>query len=422
MSARHATGVVLRGANALTAGGIARHAPMVDGARFAARPPRGAVEMDLRGHVIVPAFINAHEHLQVNGVPPLPGDRTFANSYAWVDAFQAHFDAPAVKAALAVPKALRMRHGALKNLLAGTTCVVHHDPWHEALDADDFPVALLRGHGWSYALGGPTFGPPVRASYAATPPGRPWIIHLAEGSDDVARSELAALDAMGCLGPNSVLVHGVGLGAEGMARVVERGAAVVWCPSSNRHLLGTTLDPRPLAAAGRLALGSDSRLSGARDLLDELCGIRERDELDAATALGLVTCDAARIFGLAGRGSFDPGAHADFIVIRDVRGESFASSLPQESRRPCGSELANERRTPQSRLLDGLRRADLRAVIRAGRPCIADPDFAQWFDAAGVPAIAVTLDGQPKLVDAVLADPALMALEPGFERATRKVH
>lgn len=399
MSGRHATGAVLRGAVALTAQGTSRHAPMLDGAHLASRPPRGAVEIDLRDHIVVPGFINAHEHLQVNGVPPLPGGRVFANSYLWIDAFQAHFEDPAVQAALAVPKALRLRHGALKNLLAGTTCVVHHDPWHEALDAADFPVALLRGHGWSYALGGPPFGPPVRESYAATPPGTPWIIHLAEGSDAVARGELAVLDAMGCLGPNSILVHGVGLGDDDIDRVVERGAAVVWCPSSNRNLLGTTLAPRRLATAGRLAIGTDSRLSGARDLLDELCGIRERGELDAATLLGLVTSDAARIFGLAGRGSLAPGAHADLIVVREAAGGA--------------------RRAPAS-ILEGIRRADLRAVVRAGRPCIADPDFAHWFDASGVPAVAVTLDGQPKLVAAGLADPGLMALEPGFERAERR--
>jgi len=386
----------------MTAHGPSRHVPALVGDRFAARPVRGAYEVDLRDHIVMPALINAHEHLQVNGVPPLPGGTVFPNSYAWIEAFQAHFAHPDVQAALAVPKALRMRHGALKNLLAGTTCVVHHDPWHETLDADDFPVALLRGHGWSYAVGGPAFGPPVRESYLATPADTPWIIHLAEGSDATARGELDALDAMGCLGSNSILVHGVGLGAEGMARVVARGAAVVWCPASNRNLLGTTLDPRPLAAAGRLALGSDSRLSGARDLLDELCGVRERDELDAASLLGLVTSDAARIFRLKDRGTLDPGAHADFLVCR-------------------GSALARDASHPTANLLDTLRRADLRAVIRAGRPCIADPDFADWFAATGVDTVAVTLDGRPKLVAASLADPALMALEPGFERM-HKVH
>ncbi|KJV36812.1 amidohydrolase family protein [Luteibacter yeojuensis] len=396
MSTPRATGAVLRGAIAVTAGGVSRLAPAVAGTRFAARAPRGAVDVDLRDHATLPGLINAHDHLQQNCVPPLPGGAVFPNSYAWIDAFQAHFEHADVKAALAVPKEVRLRHGALKNLLAGTTCVAHHDPWHAALDAPDFPVALLRGAGWSYALGHGSYGPPVRESFDATPADRPWVIHLAEGSDAVARAELDALDQLGCLAANSVLVHGVGLGEEHMARVIERGAAVVWCPASNRNLLGTTLDPRRLAAAGRLALGSDSRLSGARDLLDELCGVRERDELPAPSALSLVTEAAARILRLDGHGTLDAGKGADFIVVAD-RAKSASAAL------------------------EGVRRADLRAVVRGGKPCIADPDLGYWFAAVGVPTVAVTLDGRPKLVDARLAEPALMALEPGFELA-RRVH
>ncbi|QWT18888.1 amidohydrolase family protein [Bacillus sp. NP157] len=389
MNARAAHAVRLRGARAVTAAGDAPVLPGVAGTRFSAGVAERAFDVDLRDHFVLPGLVNAHEHLQVNCVPPLREGAPFPNSYAWIDAFQAHFDEPAVKAAIALPKALRLRHGALKNLLAGTTVVAHHDPWHAALDAADFPIGLLRGHGWSYALAGPAFGPPVRESFSATPADRPWLIHLAEGSDEVARGELQSLDNLGCLASNSVLVHGVGLSGADMDRVVARGAAVVWCPVSNRSLLGVTLDPRRLAAAGCLALGSDSRLSGARDLLDEMHAVR--DVLPAATLLGLATCDAARILRLHGHGALAVGAQADFIVVTDRGGEPTSA-------------------------LDGLRRADLRAVVRGGMPCVADPDFADWFEAAGVDAVAVMLDGRPKLVDARLADDALMALEPGFER------
>src|SRR3546814_10315559 len=73
----------------------------------------------------------------------------FRNSYEWIEAFKAHFAEPAVAAALAVPLEVRMRHGALKNLLAGTTCVAHHDPWHAVCDEPGFPVAVLREYGWA---------------------------------------------------------------------------------------------------------------------------------------------------------------------------------------------------------------------------------------------------------------------------------
>jgi cytosine/adenosine deaminase-related metal-dependent hydrolase len=358
------------------------------GSSLAAR----AYRVDLRDHLIFPGLINAHEHLHVNTVPPLKAAAPFPNSYAWIAAFQAHFEEPAVVAALQVPKELRLQHGALKNLLAGTTCVVHHDPWHPALDATNFPVALLRDYGWSYALGWPGYGPPAQQSFAATPTDRPWLIHLAEGTDATAQSELVQLEQLGCLAANSVLVHGVGLRERDIDKVIASGAAVVWCPSSNHALLGKSLDPRRLCVAGRLALGSDSRLSGARDLLDEMRGIAARRELNPRQLLGLVTTQAARILRLPAGGSLVSGAPADLVIVEDRGGDER-----------CG--------------LVGIERSQIRAVARNGVPRIADPDFAEWFAVAGMEAVPVTLDGKPKLLAKPLADPALVALEPGLELA-----
>lgn len=356
------------------------------GSSLAAR----AYRVDLRDHLIFPGLINAHEHLHVNTVPPLKASAPFPNSYAWIAAFQEHFEEPAVVAALKVPKALRLQHGALKNLLAGTTCVAHHDPWHPALDATNFPVALLRDYGWSYALGWPGYGPPVQQSFAETPSDRPWLIHLAEGTDATAQSELAQLEQLGCLAANSVLVHGVGLRERDIDRVIAHGAAVVWCPTSNHALLGKSLDPRRLCAAGRLALGSDSRLSGARDLLEEMRGIAARRELNPRQLLGLVTTQAARILRLPAGGSLASGATADLVIVEDRGGDER-----------CG--------------LVGIERSQIRAVVRHGVPRIADPDFAEWFAVAGMETVPVTLDGKPKLLAKPLAEPALVALEPGLE-------
>lgn len=385
----------LPGATWMTPAGATR-ALAVRAGRIAESAGARAFRMELDDHGVFPGLINAHEHLHVNNVPPLPHGAPFPHSYAWIEAFQAHFRTPEVAAALAVPKALRLRHGALKNLLSGVTCVAHHDPWHPALDAADFPIALLRDHGWAYAPGWPDFGPPLRASFLATPPQRPWLIHAAEGTDATARAELAQLDDLGCLAANTVLVHGVGFGEHDVARVIERGAAVVWCPASNLALLGRTLDPRRLHAAGRLALGTDSRLSGARDLLEELCVAAVIGGLAAADLLDMVTARAADVLRLVERGRLVPGAPADLVIVAH-RGGAPADSLV------------------------GLSRADLRAVVREGRPCIADPDFAEWFDAAGVDAVRVMLDGHPKLLAKTLAEPALLALEPGIDYADAPV-
>ncbi|MET0332412.1 MAG: amidohydrolase family protein [Dyella sp.] len=382
----------VHGALTITPEGVSRAPLPIRKGRIDVSTSMHDYQIALRDHLVFPGLINAHDHLQVNVIPPLPQGAPFPNSYAWMAAFQAHFEEPAVIAARQLPKELRLRHGALKNLLAGTTCVAHHDPWHPALDAADFPVALLRDYGWSYTLGWTDYGPPVAQSFAATPPDRPWLIHLAEGTDAIAQAELEQLDQLGCLAANSVLIHGVGLREQDIDRVIASGAAVIWCPASNHALLGQSLDPRRLCEAGRLALGSDSRVSGARDLLEELRAVAARQELNPAQLLGLVTSRAADILRLPSRGHLAPGAHADLVIVED-RGGAPASSLV------------------------GIGRSDIRAVVRDGVPRIADPDFAEWFAQAGVETVPVLLDGKPKLLEKSLAEPALLALEPGLELA-----
>jgi len=386
--------VVLQGATRAN-GAQREYTPLpIVGGRIAAITPVHAHPIDLRDHLVFPGLINAHDHLHLNALPRLVDGAPFLNSYAWIDAVQACFEREDVAAALRIDKALRLRHGGLKNLLAGTTCVAHHDPWHAALDDTAFPIALLRESGWSYAPGGPAYGPPPRESHAATPSDRPWMIHLAEGTDAVAEAELDALDALGCLGANSVLVHGVGLRDADIERIIALAAAVVWCPSSNLALLGRTLDPRRLNAAGRLTLGTDSRVTGSRDLLEEWRTAAACSDLSAEALLDLATTRAADVLRLKSRGHLEPGAHADLVVVED-RGDDAAANLV------------------------GLTRSEIRAVVRAGVPRIADPDFAHWFTAAGVATCEVVLDGRPKLIDAALADPALLALEPGLERRVR---
>jgi hypothetical protein len=114
-------------------------------------------------------------------------------------------------------------------------------------------------------------------------------------------------------------------------------------------------------------------------------------ELSAVQLLSLTTTQAARILRLPAHGALLPGAQADLVIVEDLGGDAVRS-------------------------LVGIERSQIRAVVREGVPQIADPDFAEWFAMTGMETVTVKLDGKPKLLAKHLADPALMALEPGLEQ------
>ena len=373
-----------------------RSLAFVDGV-VADAAPIGARRIDLRGHFVYPGLINAHDHLQLNAIPALPHEEPFSDSYGWIAAFESHMDEPDVRAAVSVPRDTRLHHGGLKNLLAGATTVVHHDPPYAELWSASYPVNVLRECGWSHSLrlgateidGSTRYGPEVRTSLTDTPPGRPWIIHLAEGTSETAKRELACLDAMGCLAPNTVIVHGVGLGDHDVERVMAVGASVVWCPSSNLTMLGATLDPRRLADAGRLSLGTDSRLTGSRDLLDELRVAASCSDLDPRELLRLVTEGPRRAMRIADRGPLGVGARADCVVLRDA-GDPYETLIRA-------------------------RRSEIAAVIRDGVICAGAPEFEDWFASAGVDVGQVRIDGRAALVARRFIHADAVAMERGFE-------
>jgi cytosine/adenosine deaminase-related metal-dependent hydrolase len=342
----------------------------------------------LAGHAVLPALINAHDHLQLNSIPGLATRDPFANSYDWAAAFVPHFDRPEVRQARAVPADVRHWQGALKNALSGATTVMHHDPVVDVFRRAAFPVRVSSDGGWAHSLHA-GYGPAVAASYQATPADKPWFIHLGEGTDARAAGELQTLQQLGCLHDNTVLIHAVALSESDIDTVIAHRAAVIWCPASNLRILGRTLSVtalRRLYDAGRLALGTDSRLSGSRDLLQELQLAMRHSDFCARELLQLVTVHARRLLRM-------PPASQDLIVIR--------------------SDGAN----PSEQLLQ-LSRNQLRAVIRDGRPLLTDPDLAYWFADHALTSQPVLLDGQPKFCASDMLAPlrgAWATLEPGLD-------
>jgi cytosine/adenosine deaminase-related metal-dependent hydrolase len=281
--------------------------------RKPAKPAKGADVLDLEGHLILPGLINAHDHLEFNLYPRM-GCGPYPNAGAWARDVYRPKKSP-IAEHLRVPKNTRLLWGALKNLLSGVTTVCHHNPRENPVFDRNFPVRVLKQFGWAHSL---EFSRDVAQRFELTPPDWPFILHLGEGADDQARRELFDLDEMGALDGRTVLTHAVALNKRGLKLAKERGASLIWCPSSNLFLLGRTLTAGALRSGIPVALGSDSALTGEGDLLDEIRVARRISRLPSPVIYRMVTEEAARILRLrGGAGSLTPGGGADLIAIPD---------------------------------------------------------------------------------------------------------
>jgi cytosine/adenosine deaminase-related metal-dependent hydrolase len=277
-------------------------------------PRCGERQATLDGVLALPGLINCHDHLQLNLFPRL-GRPPYQSFYDWAKAIY-HPDKSPLREILRVPLADRIEWGALKNLIAGVTTVMHHDPYPRRRFGRALPVRVVERYGWSHSLG---YGTDLEGDYHGSR--GPYVIHAAEGIDERSAREIDSLDERGLLSSRMVLVHAVAVTTAQQRRLSEAGCSIIWCPASNLHLYGRTAPVRELTDAVPIGLGTDSTLSGSAHLLDELrvaagTGLAGSEEL-----LRMVTTRAAAILDLGdGRGTLAEGGPADLVCLRDRDG------------------------------------------------------------------------------------------------------
>ena len=154
------------------------------------------------------------------------------------------------------------------------------------------------------------------------------------------------------------------------------------------RLFGRTAQVTDLVSNRRVALGTDSRLSGARDLLDELRLAAKLGGLDDDTLEGMVTHVSAKLLRLPDRGVLRPGLRADLLVL------------------PAGTHLRDATRSK------------VRLVMIEGIARYGDAEYAMRAS-AGNEWTSVLVDGVPKMLDGNLSKLLACAStsEPGFEMA-----
>jgi cytosine/adenosine deaminase-related metal-dependent hydrolase len=281
--------------------------------------------ISLDGYLLLPGLINAHDHLGFALFPRL-GQPPYCNYIEWgEDIHQRYSDAIATHKE--IPKETRLWWGGLRNLLCGVTTVSHHDPLWPALGRPDFPVKVVHSNGWAHS---PSLGGDLLSARRATPAGGAFVMHACEGTDAIAREELWFLDRLGLLDAATVLVHGLAIDERGAALMRERNVSLIACPSSNHFLFGR-LPNLSLLNGGQVVLGSDSPLTAAGDLLDEIRFALRHCGITPESAYCMVTDASALVLRIGkGAGRIAPQASADLVAVRDT-GEDPASLLARLS-------------------------------------------------------------------------------------------
>ncbi|MBI4368976.1 MAG: amidohydrolase family protein [Elusimicrobia bacterium] len=267
--------------------------------------------IDLEGMLVFPGFINAHDHLEF-GLYPVLARRRYQNYVEWTQDIHEHCDRQ-IKAAQAMPLNDRLWASAYRNLLSGATSVIHHNPWHAEFDPD-FPVRVMPSLRWGHSL---EFDR-VPRGLTARWDHRPFVIHLAEGVDDLARREVETFLAVGNRPLRSVLIHGIAIDPDdpNHGSDIGREAGLIWCPRSNMRLYGATARIGDLKNRINIMLGTDSELTSPGDIFGELKAAQETGFLTDEEILASVTKTPAKVFNWRGLGALLRGYRADLIVIR----------------------------------------------------------------------------------------------------------
>ena len=272
-------------------------------------------------HYLYPGLINAHDHLEMNLYPRM-GKPPYSNYIEWGTDIYKPKESP-VKEIEKVNLKDRLLWGGLKNLISGVTTVVHHNPWNRFLSSSDFPTRVLKKYSWAHSL---SFGKNIVKSFPKDSK-IPFVIHAAEGVDEIAYAEISKLAELGLLKKNTVLIHAVATSDQNIETLRASQASVVWCPSSNYYMFNKTAPINQLKKVVRTALGSDSTLTGLPTLLDEIQFAAQTGFADANEIYDQVTLNPSLIFNLP-QPSIEVNKPADLFVA-PITDKNYTQNLIQ---------------------------------------------------------------------------------------------
>src|SRR3984885_13416925 len=260
--------------------------------------------VDLSGYLLLPGLVNAHDHLEFSLYPNI-GDGPYYNAAQWARDIHAN-RAPLIAQHRKVPRSTCLWWGAIRNLLCGATTVCHHNPVTPELTGPGFPIHVVQEFSWAHS---PSLDPALASKFRESRADLPFILHAAEGVDEGSAQEIFELDRIHALDHRTVLVHGLACSPESISLINRRLAALILCPTSNVFLFHRSPSLPFIRSLDTPLLGSDSPLTAAGDLLDEIRFAHMRTGIDANSIYAMVTDRPAEVLRLRrGEGGLKPGS------------------------------------------------------------------------------------------------------------------
>lgn len=343
-------------------------AVLVSGSRIVDLVPEGGIEsaavnaavFDCGKNYVSPGLINPHEHTRYSFQMLSAQDReklpVYAHRDEWIPESGFGDGEDKIRYKDGTDDAKTLFWIELRHLLAGTTLIAGSGavrglaknagtrprPEYEyAGDMRTFPFGpeamqrIRRLRSFPYR-GTEAFRPEVIEDLPAR---TPYVPHVAEGTDLVARLEgRFFLDYVAT--HKSVrrfsLIHGVGLDSGDIARLGDLDVTLIWSPRSNVALYGVTADIGALLRESvRIAIGTDWSISGSYNMLEELRCANElhgsqsgNGALSSADLWQMATGNGAYALGLEGlTGRLSVGLAADIMVFRKQSDDPFDDLL-----------------------------------------------------------------------------------------------
>ena len=240
------------------------------------------MKFDCSNTIAYPPFINSHDHLISNWYPKASFGRTYPNVNIWIENLKNTDTFLERNKVWINDNTFNLTEkdanqivllGIYKNLFSGCAVVQDHIPKQKHSYYNNNPINVLENYSQyhSLSLGNWWGGDSAEEEFEKTKGSIPFIIHLGEGIDELAKKCFPKLKELELLKSNTLLIHGIALTKEQIKECAEAGTSICWCPNSNYFLIGKTLDIDSCLKYGvNVILGTDSTMSGSINLLEEL--------------------------------------------------------------------------------------------------------------------------------------------------------